>query len=198
MLTPPRPGLMSTMSTAIAAVRAFWTEIDLAAHAGPRAQGQHDGADHRHQQHQPGDLEVIDIVGIEDAAERLGVGDAGRRGAAPWRASAAGCSTQTLPAIDQLGHQDRGRSARRTADIAARRASARRNRCPASSPRTGTAPRPRRHRPRPGSCARNSAPSSTNSPAALKKARIRNSTECTGLRAAITMSAEAIRTAEKR
>ena len=37
--------------------------------------------------------------------------------------------------------------------------------------------------------ARNSAPSSTNNPAALKKARIRNSTECTGLRAAITMNA---------
>ena len=39
--------------------------------------------------------------------------------------------------------------------------------------------------------ARNSAPSSTNSPAALKKARIRNSTACTGLRATITMQPEA-------
>src|ERR1700730_1356999 len=39
--------------------------------------------------------------------------------------------------------------------------------------------------------ARNSAPNSTNSPAALKKARMRKSTECTGLRAAMTMTPEA-------
>jgi len=35
--------------------------------------------------------------------------------------------------------------------------------------------------------ARNSAPISTNKPADVKKARIRNNTECTGLRAATTM-----------
>ena len=35
-------------------------------------------------------------------------------------------------------------------------------------------------------------------PAALTKARIRNSTECTGLRAAITISAEAMQVAAKR
>ena len=45
--------------------------------------------------------------------------------------------------------------------------------------------------------ARNSAPNSTNNPAALKKARIRNSTECTGLRAEITIAAEAIRITAK-
>src|SRR5579885_2297761 len=45
--------------------------------------------------------------------------------------------------------------------------------------------------------ARNSSPSSTKSPAALKKARIRNSTECTGLRAAITITPDATATAEK-
>ena len=45
--------------------------------------------------------------------------------------------------------------------------------------------------------ARNSAPISTKSPAALKKARIRNSTECTGLRAETTITPEAIATAAK-
>src|SRR5579872_2728109 len=42
--------------------------------------------------------------------------------------------------------------------------------------------------------ARNSAPSSTKSPAALKNARIRNSTECTGLRAVTTMAPAATNT----
>jgi hypothetical protein len=42
------------------------------------------------------------------------------------------------------------------------------------------------------SIARNSAPSSTNIPAALRKARISHSTECTGLRAITTRSAAAI------
>src|SRR5581483_5774714 len=37
----------------------------LPAYPGPVAKGQHDGADHRHQQHHAGDLEVIDIVGVE-------------------------------------------------------------------------------------------------------------------------------------
>ena len=44
----------------------------------------------------------------------------------------------------------------------------------------------------------NSAPSSTNRPDALTKARIRNSTECTGLRDAITMKAEATHSPAKR
>src|SRR4051794_12140901 len=46
--------------------------------------------------------------------------------------------------------------------------------------------------------ARNSAPISTNSPAELKKARIRNSTECTGLRAATTMTPDATATTANR
>src|ERR1700719_1224712 len=45
--------------------------------------------------------------------------------------------------------------------------------------------------------ARNSAPSSTNRPAALKKARIRNSTECTGLRAVTTIAPAATNTIAK-
>ena len=45
---------------------------------------------------------------------------------------------------------------------------------------------------------RNSAPISTNSPAALTNARIRNSTECTGLRDTITITAEATQTAANR
>ena len=39
--------------------------------------------------------------------------------------------------------------------------------------------------------ARNSAPKRTNSPAALKNVRIRNNTEWTGLRAEMTITAEA-------
>ncbi len=46
------------------------------------------------------------------------------------------------------------------------------------------------------SIARNSAPSSTKRPAAEKKAAIRNSTECTGLRAETTASALTSITAE--
>jgi hypothetical protein len=46
--------------------------------------------------------------------------------------------------------------------------------------------------------ARNSAPISTKSPAALKNARIRNKTEWTGLRAATTMTPEATATTANR
>jgi len=46
--------------------------------------------------------------------------------------------------------------------------------------------------------ARNSAPISKKSPAALKNARIRNSTECTGLRAETTITPEAMATAANR
>ena len=42
------------------------------------------------------------------------------------------------------------------------------------------------------------APISTNKPAALKKVRIRNKTECTGFRAEITMTAAATATAANR
>jgi hypothetical protein len=42
------------------------------------------------------------------------------------------------------------------------------------------------------SIAMNSAPSSRNRPAALKNARISQSTECTGLRLAMVMTPEAI------
>jgi hypothetical protein len=48
------------------------------------------------------------------------------------------------------------------------------------------------------SIARNSAPSSTNRPAAEKKAAIRNSTECTGLRAEDTASRHTTNTAASR
>ena len=46
--------------------------------------------------------------------------------------------------------------------------------------------------------ATNSAPSSTKSPAAEKKARISHSTECTGLRAKITMPPETTAMTAKR
>src|SRR6185437_10658538 len=45
--------------------------------------------------------------------------------------------------------------------------------------------------------ARNSAPMSTNRPEALTNARMRNSTECTGLRAKMTASPEATKTVAK-
>jgi DNA topoisomerase VI subunit B len=45
--------------------------------------------------------------------------------------------------------------------------------------------------------AMNSAPISKNRPAALKKARIRNSTEWTGLRAEMTITPAAMATKEK-
>ncbi len=45
-----------------------------------------------------------------------------------------------------------------------------------------------RHKPRRGYIARNSAPISTNRPDALTNARMRKSTECTGLRDAITIT----------
>jgi hypothetical protein len=48
------------------------------------------------------------------------------------------------------------------------------------------------------SIAMNSAPASSISPAALKKAKINHITLCTGLRAAMTISAEAMTMAEKR
>ena len=54
-------------------------------------QRQHDGADHGDQQDQPGALEVVDVLGVEHAADRLRVGDAGagrrdRRGGRGQRA----------------------------------------------------------------------------------------------------------------
>jgi hypothetical protein len=45
--------------------------------------------------------------------------------------------------------------------------------------------------------ARNSAPAIRNRAAALKKERIRNSTECTGFRALTTIAAEPSRITEK-
>src|SRR5712671_330657 len=42
------------------------------------AQRQHDGADHRYQQHHARDLEVMDVLRIEHQPERFGVADIGR------------------------------------------------------------------------------------------------------------------------
>ncbi len=36
-----------------------------------RAEGQDDGADHRHQKHHAGDLKIVDVIGVKDEAERL-------------------------------------------------------------------------------------------------------------------------------
>ena len=57
---------------------------------------------------------------------------------------------------------------------------------------------PRRHRPRPGSSPGTPRPSARTAPDALTKARMRNSTECTGFFAAMTMTAEATHTPAKR
>ena len=37
------------------------------------AQGQHDGTDHRDQQHKAGRLEIIDIIRVKHAADRFGI-----------------------------------------------------------------------------------------------------------------------------
>jgi len=51
----------------------------LTADAGPVLEGEHDGADHRHQQDHPGGLEQVDIACVENPADRLGVADAEER-----------------------------------------------------------------------------------------------------------------------
>src|SRR4051812_31512823 len=43
--------------------------------AGPIAQGEDDRADHRHEQDQAGGLEEVEILRVEDAPDRLGVGE---------------------------------------------------------------------------------------------------------------------------
>ena len=51
----------------------------LAPHALLVAQRQHDGADHGDEQDQARRLEVVDVLRVDDAAQRLGVVDLGRR-----------------------------------------------------------------------------------------------------------------------
>ena len=109
------------------------------------AQGQHDGADHRDQQDQPGGLEQIDIVGVEQLPERRGVGQMAAASAAPRAAASSGATAQAPTTSDQLDQQ---RQADQRADRQILQEALRswRNRCRASSRRTGTAPPPRRHR----------------------------------------------------
>ena len=68
----------------------------LASHAGPGAQGEHDGADHGDQQYQARDLEQVEVLGVEDAADRAGIVDSDdlRRGLveASQAGRGAGCA----------------------------------------------------------------------------------------------------------
>src|SRR3546814_6547050 len=68
----------------------------LPPHTLAMAQGTHDGPDHGDQQHKAGGLEQVDIVGVDEAAERAGVvhvAELGRarlyssHSCAPWMSS---------------------------------------------------------------------------------------------------------------
>ena len=78
---------------------------------------QHDGADHRDQQDQPRDLEVVDVVRVEDAAERLGVGRCSPAFALASACDAAGANRQAAPREHQLGEQDASRRQRAEREI---------------------------------------------------------------------------------
>ena len=75
-----RPCPDATLRTLIASsgVRAFCTLMSCRLTLALWRKRQHDGADHRDQQHHAGDLEVVNVFGIEHEAERLGVADIGR------------------------------------------------------------------------------------------------------------------------
>ncbi len=136
------------MRMPLAGVRATWSAISWRLHARPMAQGQHDGADHGHQQHQAGRLEEVDVVGVEHPADRLGVGHTGRgqRAEGLRRRATAGDGGRD---DDHLDGQDAGDGEADRQIAGEALPQARRSRRPASSPRTGTAPRRRRRRPPP-------------------------------------------------
>ena len=69
------------------------------------AQRQHDGADHGDEQDQAGGLEVVDVAGVEHAAERLGVGDRRPAIGAVIALRHAGPITQAPTTSKQLGEQ---------------------------------------------------------------------------------------------
>ena len=99
---PPPSGTLTT-STDCARVRASCCRDRLAPPPDALAQRQHDRADHRDQQDQPGRLEGKDVARIEQVAERPGVGDRRRRSAASARPGS--------PAIPGRDHPARRRPA---------------------------------------------------------------------------------------
>ena len=87
--TPWRDGTLR-ISTAIGlGARVLHGDV-LALDARTVAQGQHDGADHRDEQDQAGELEEVDVVRVEHPAEGLGVGDGLGAGDGTERAPARG------------------------------------------------------------------------------------------------------------
>src|SRR6202040_3386606 len=73
--------------------------------AGLVPQRQHDGTDHRDQQHHTGDLEVINVPGVEHETERLGIADVigNRRGN---RLGDAGIDDPAATDQQQFGQED--------------------------------------------------------------------------------------------
>ena len=78
----PCPGLTLRISMARRRIARHLVGDVLALDTRLVAKRQHDGADHRDEQHETRRLEVEDIFRVEDAAQRLGIGDAA------WRRSA--------------------------------------------------------------------------------------------------------------
>ena len=69
--------------------------------------GQNDGADHGDQKNDPRRLEQIDVLGIDQLAQRVGIGDVFRRGSR--RGDGRGCFGGKLSAAQhhqQFGQQD--------------------------------------------------------------------------------------------
>ena len=90
-------------------------------------------------------LKQQDVVGVHQHPDRLGVADARRASARHGNCTPFGASCQPPNTISSSMNSTR-RPRRRSADSAGSRCATRRSRCPASSRRTGTAPRPRRRR----------------------------------------------------
>ena len=189
--TPAREGTFLISIAVVARARVLLGDV-LPLDARAVVQRQHDRADHRGQQHQARRLEQIDILRVEHLAERRGVGDAGGDRRRQHRLARAGALQPADATSTSSTEHDRADQRADRQILARSPGAARRNRRRASSRRTGTAPPPRRHRRRPGSSRGIRRRRAGTGPPPLTKARMRNSTEWTGLRATITMNAEAI------
>ena len=89
----PFPDSTLRTSIAVAGVASDLLGDRLALDVGPVAERQHDRADHGDEQHHARGLEEVDVAGVEDLPERLGVGDA-RRPAPAAPTVASGANTQ--------------------------------------------------------------------------------------------------------
>src|SRR5205085_348977 len=67
----PLPGLQRHHAHAGPGRARHLVSDHLTAHARLVAKGEHDGPDHRHQQHHAGRLEEVDVLGVEHPPDRL-------------------------------------------------------------------------------------------------------------------------------